>query len=222
MAKKKLSARVRAWMIEYAYLVTLGAIAAIVASSALYAYGMRKENALQAAAQAPETKQEATRPPRPEPTPLPTIAPLAVRTEMLRTAGRTAWPTGGSIARGYDPQEAVYWEALACYKPHAGLDIAGEAGEEVCAIAEGVAAAIGRDELWGLSAEITLADGRSMVYRGLEAAFVHAGEKIACGQTLGVLMAKIPCEGETGAHVHVELMKDGKYQDPGALLPEKR
>ena len=220
MAKKSLRARVRAWMIEYAYLVTLGTIAAIVASSALYAYGMRRESSIQAAAQAPEIEPEATNTPKPELTPLPTIAPLTVRSAMITE--RTAYPVSGEIVRGYDAQEAVYWETLACYKPHTGLDIAGEAGEDVCAIADCTVEAIRRDELWGMSVETAIADGRSLIYRGLEMAAVREGQKVSRGQPLGTLMGRIPCEGEMGAHLHVELIKAGRHQEPEAILPEKR
>lgn len=221
MAKKGMRARVREWMIEYAYLVTLGAIAAIVASSAIYAHQLQRAEDVPATAQAPEIKATAAPTQTPEVTPLPTIAPLVVRTESLRMAGTTVWPADGDILRGYDALGAVYWETLGCYRPHAALDIAGEAGEDVCAIADGAVEDVGRDELWGMRVTVAQTDGREMTYAGLETAAVRAGQNVTRGQRLGTMMARIPCEAELPAHVHIEMRMDGKQQDPEALLPER-
>jgi len=224
MAGNGIRARMRAWMTEYAYLVTAGALAAIVAASAMYAYRLQGKESVQAAADAPETAARQTADvwaQKPAVTPLPAIEPLAVRAEHPGMYGATAWPVSGGIIRGYDAQEAVYWGALGCYMPHAALDIAGEAGEEVAAIADGAVETTGRDELWGCRATVLQTDGRRMHYAGLEAVYVTAGQSVTRGQPIGVLMPRIPCEAELGAHVHVEMTRDGKRQDPGVMLPEK-
>ena len=221
MAKKGWGARIKDMMIEYAYLVTLGAIAAIVAASALYAHQLRQEE-IPAAAQAPEVAATAEPTHTPEITPLPTIAPLIVRTDAMRMAGTTVWPVSGEILRGYDVQEAVYWETLGCYRPHAGLDIAAEAGEEVRCIADGVVERTLRDELWGWQVIVAQTDGREMLYAGLRRADVRAGQAVTRGQALGVPLERVPCEAELPAHVHIEMRLDGEHQDPEGILPEKR
>ena len=222
MAGKGLRARLKMWMMEYAYLVTAGAIAAIVAASAMYANRIRTEEGIQAAADAPETAAQVRdmQAEKPAVTPLPTIAPFALQRGTIN--GRTVWPTGGGILRGYDAQEAVYWEMLGSYKPHAALDIRGDDGEEVLTIADGVVESAQRDEMWGWQVAVKQTDGRTMRYAGLKTAFVCEGQSVTRGQTIGVLMPYIPCEAELGAHVHVEMSMEGKTQDPEAILPEKR
>ena len=220
MTNKGLRARVRAWLIEYAYLVTLGAMAAIVAASAVYTHQLRREE-VPAVAQAPEIEETDAPTCTPEVTPLPTIAPLTVRAEPLRMMGVTTWPVSGGIVRGYDAQEAVYWEVLDCYRPHAALDIVGEAGEDVRAIADGVVEKVNRDELWGVCVAVMQMDGREITYAGLETACVYAGQSVTRGMKLGTLMAYVPGEAEMPAHLHVEMRMDGKVQDPEALLPER-
>ena len=72
--------RVREWMMEYAYLVTLGAVIAVVAAGAIYTGQLRRDGGMQAAAGAPEILHSAapTATPAARITPLPTIAPLKV------------------------------------------------------------------------------------------------------------------------------------------------
>lgn len=208
--------RVQAWMVEYAYLVTLGAVIAVIAASAMYTQRLHaREQSVQAAAGAPETK--ATPTPTPRVTPLPTLAPLAVQTPVRATV----WPLSGGIVRGHNAQEAVYWAALGCYQPHAGLDIAGEAGESVCCAADGVVSRTALDELWGWRVTVAQTDGSEAVYAGLEVCAVAAGQSVTRGQALGTLLAQIPCEAELGSHLHLERWRDGTAQDPEAVLPER-
>lgn len=221
MAKKGWSARVKDMMIEYAYLVTLGAMAVIVAASAMYTHELRRQE-VPAAAQAAEIGATTEPTQTPKLTPLPTIAPLIVRTDALRMSGTTVWPASGGILRGYDAQQAVYWEILGCYRPHKGLDIAASAGEDALCIADGVISRTQRDELWGWQVTVAQTDGREMLYAGLECVDVEAGQAVTRGQTLGTLLARIPCEAELSPHVHIEMTKDGKHQDPEAILPERR
>ena len=207
--------RAKAWMMDYAYLVTLGAVIAVIAASAMYTQRLHaRERSVQAAAGAPET--EATPALTPRVTPLPTLAPLAVQTP----ARVAVWPLGGGIVRGHDAQEPVYWVALGCYQPHAGLDIAGEAGESVCCAADGVVSRTALDELWGWRVTVAQTDGSETVYAGLEVCTVEAGQSVTRGQALGTLLAQIPCEAELGSHLHLERWRDGAAQDPEAALPE--
>ena len=207
--------RAKAWMVDYAYLVTLGAVIAVIAASAMYTQRLHaREQSVQAAAGAPETK--ATPTPTPRVTPLPTLAPLAVQTPTRVTV----WPLSGGIVRGHNVQDMVYWAALGCYQAHTGLDIAGEAGESVCCAADGVVSRTALDELWGWRVTVTQMDGSEAVYAGLEVCAVAEGQSVTRGQALGTLLAQIPCEAELGSHLHLERWRDGAAQDPEAALPE--
>lgn len=210
-------ARARAALTEHAYLITLGAVVAVVAASAMYTSHLREENAegVQAAADAPEIY--ATPSPGAETTPLPTIAPLEVRTAVLQTGGGTVWPASGEIVRGHSPQTPVLWEALFCVRTHEGVDIAGEAGESVLLAMDGVVSAVTMDALWGCSVQVEQTDGALATYAGLASADVQAGQGVTRGQAIGTL-GDIPCEAELGAHLHFALERSGQPQDPAQLL----
>lgn len=64
----------REWLMDYAYLVTLGAMIAVIAGTALYTDHLRSHQNVQAAAPAPEISSSPT--PQISPIPVPTLAPI--------------------------------------------------------------------------------------------------------------------------------------------------
>ena len=212
--------RIKEWMMENAYLVTLGCVIAMVAGCALYTQGVRnaQETDVQAAAGAPEIAQ--TMAPTPPVTPLPTIAPIQAHAVMLTGQGGI-WPLEGAVMRVYDAQQSVYWQALGAWQTHTGLDIAGRAGEGVKACMDGRVESTANDALWGWSVRIAHDGERSSTYAGLAYCTVAAGESVRRGQMIGTLLDKIPCEAEMDAHLHLEMTREGKLQDPEATLMER-
>jgi len=209
--------RAREWLMEYAYLVTLLAVVAIIAASALYTREVKQENerALQAAAQAAEIRGT----PAPEITPLPTIAPL-VLTKMEYAPRRvTVRPVSGEIIRGYTA-EPVYYGAMSVFQAHEAIDLAGEAEEAVRCAMDGVVREAAMDALWGWRVRVEHTDGSVGTYAGLALSYVRAGQSVARGEEIGVLLGCVPCEAELGAHLHLELTRDGERQDPQGILPQ--
>lgn len=214
--------RIRDFMVEYAYLVTLACVIAVVVSSALYTRSIqrqREDSGVQAAAQAQEILETPAPSASPKVTPLPTIAPLEMRARVLVRS--SVWPVEGAVLRGHDLLEAVYWETLDLWQTHAGIDIAGEADQEVVCAADAAVKEIARDGMWGWSVTAEHEDGRLVRYAGLALCYVREGEKLRAGQRIGTLLDAIPCEAEMGPHLHMEVMRQGTAQDPLAMLPER-
>jgi len=207
---------------EYAYVVTLACVIAVIVGSAAYTQSVRKQTQdalIEAAAGAPEVEVTAAPTAETGITPLPTIVPLSVRVTVFEE--RTAWPVEGEVIRHHDLQEAVFWEALDVWQVHAGIDIEGKAEQGVRCAGGGTVKRVTRDALWGGSVEIEQEDGRRTVYRGLALQYVDEGDAVVCGQEIGTLLEGIPCEAELGAHLHMEAVRDGVSQDPLAILPER-
>lgn len=207
---------------EYAYLVTLVCVIAVIVGSAAYTRQVRKtqqEALAPAAAGAPETEATETPPMMIKTTPLPTIAPLEVRVSVFEE--KASWPVEGRVLRHHDQQELIFWKALNIWQTHAGIDIAGETEQDVRCAGSGTVKRITRDALWGCSVEVEQGDGRIAVYRGLELCYVDEGETIARGQKVGTLLKSIPCEEELSTHLHMEIIRGGAQQDPLAMLPER-
>lgn len=215
---KRWNARFRAWMMDNAYWVTIGCTLAIVAGCALYTQNLRQD--VQAAAGAPEIQETALPTHTPALTPLPTIAPLAVRPAALVTRGGE-WPVTGGVLRAFDAQNSVYWESLGLWKIHTGMDIGAQPGECVRACLDGHVKDTAWDALWGWSVWIAHEEGRETHYAGLENCLVQPGEEVRRGQTIGTLLESIPCEAEWSTHLHLEMRREGRLQDPEASLAEK-
>ena len=212
--------RFQTWMMENAYLVTIGCVIAIVAGCAIYTQDLRERQDVQAAAGAPEIRETALPTSMSSITPLPTIAPLAVRTEALVQRGGV-WPVAGSVMRVYDAQKSVYWASISVWQTHMGLDIGGQPGESVRACLDGTVISTAWDTLWGWRVCIAHDGERETRYAGLESCSVQAGAHVRRGQTIGTLMESIPCEAELDTHLHLEMLREGKRQDPEASLAER-
>lgn len=202
---------------EYAYLVTLGAVIAVVVGAALYTDHVRgtQEAALSAAAKTAEINVTAT----PRVTPLPTIAPLMATHRTFTPHIATVRPVSGKVLRAY-AAEPVLWEALGMMQAHEAIDIAGEADGAVVSMMDGTVREAARDALWGWRVCIDHTDGSACVYAGLAVALVQPGQNVVRGQEIGTLLSQIPCEAELGAHLHLEQVKNGAYQDAEGILPE--
>ena len=215
------TARLKAALLEHAYLVTLGALVAMVLACGMYTSRVEQAHALQveAAAAAPEIAETPgyTAMPARTVTPLPTLAPIVPRQAVL-VGGARVWPVSGDVIRGYSPQEPVLWAALSCMQPHAAADIAGAEGETVRCVMDGVVERVWQDALWGWQVRIAQTDGSMAAYAGLAVCNLAAGQSVSRGQALGTLLAAVPAEAEMGAHLHVSIERDGETEDPMELL----
>ena len=213
----KAYARIKNGLMEYAYLVTLGAVIAVIAGAALYTGQLKREQetAMQAAANAPEAQATAT----PRVTPLPTIAPLELAKMDFQPRIAVVHPLKGKIVRAFE-QEAVLWETLGVWQMHEAIDIAGEADGIVVSAMDGRVIETAMDALWGWKIRIEHADGSECMYAGLSCALVDAGDNVVRGQEIGRLLESVPCEAELPPHLHLERWKNGIAQDPEGILPE--
>ena len=207
--------RAKEALMDYAYLVTLGAMIAVIAATALYTDQLHRKENVQAAAPASEIESTPTASPKTTPTtsPLPTLAPL--RSGLKANAVR---PVSGEVIRGFSDQQ-VFWETLACWQTHPALDIEAASGEDVLCLRDGVVLACSRDALWGWRVQVRQTDERVCEYAGLLLCQVVVGQNVTRGQTLGTLMDAIPAEKELRTHLHLTLLENGEAIDAREEVP---
>jgi murein DD-endopeptidase MepM/ murein hydrolase activator NlpD len=101
---------------------------------------------------------------------------------------------------------------------HAGVDFAGSEGDDVIATAAGVVSWVGKRSGYGLLIEINHGDGLVTRYGHNKEALIEKGAVVKKGQ----IISKMGNTGRsTGAHVHYEVIKNGRPTDPNPYVNRK-
>ncbi|MBE6753901.1 MAG: hypothetical protein E7559_06080 [Ruminococcaceae bacterium] len=158
-----------------------------------------------------ETVQEKNPPPVQEET-------LEVMAEPAVFKLTFAPPLNGKQIKPFSGSELIFCSTMGDWRVHEGLDIAGEAGAEVRAAADGIAVDFIEDMLYGHTAVIQHADGSMLYYCGLNSTrLISKGLEVKAGDVIGFL-GEVPCEAKDGPHLHLALMRDGGFSDPAEFF----
>jgi murein DD-endopeptidase MepM/ murein hydrolase activator NlpD len=117
------------------------------------------------------------------------------------------WPVSGAINSGFGPRGASF---------HDGIDIAAPEGTPIRAIDGGEV--VYSDQLRGYGNMVILrhAGGFVSVYAHNERNLVREGQQVSRGETI----ARVGATGRvTGPHLHFEIRRDNKAQDPLYYMP---
>ena len=114
----------------------------------------------------------------------------------------------GYVSSGYGTRKDPFTGKKAHHK---GIDFAGKHGSDVIAVAAGLVTKAGKDSGYGNLVEINHGGGYVTRYGHNSKLLVEVGEKVEPGQVI----AKMGSTGRsTGAHVHFEVLVDGKPVNP--------
>ncbi len=131
-----------------------------------------------------------------------------------------ALPTQGEKLQGFSGDELVYDDTLNDWRTHNGMDIAGEKGTPVAAPAAAQVVDVKMDPQWGNIVELRQEDIQ-MRLCGLAQVTVKAGDQVKPGEPIGVL-GEIPVESALDHHVHVEVLREGRYVNPEEFFAQHK
>lgn len=146
--------------------------------------------------------------------------------EITPTAPATAFqvsdyfglPLGKDIGMSFSDGEMIFAKTMGDWRTHNGTDYRGAVGDPVKAVNNGKVKAVYDDALWGTVVEIDHGNGLLARYCGLgKGSTVQAGGLIKIGEKVGNLGA-VPMESAENPHLHLELLRDGKFIDPAGIL----
>lgn len=125
-----------------------------------------------------------------------------------RGTGSFVWPANG----GYVSSNMGYrWGRM-----HKGMDIARPSERTLKAVDNGVIVSAGYDNGgYGNKVVIDHKNGYRTIYAHLASISVSAGQTVPRGSKIGVMGTT---GDSTGIHLHIEVLKNGKFVDPGPLL----
>lgn len=123
------------------------------------------------------------------------------------------------LLKEYSMDMVIYSVTLDQYMTHRGMDIAAPEDTRVKAIAAGTVTNVYTDDGYGLTIEITHDNGYISKYSNLSTdKMVEKGDVVTAGQTISGVDRTGLFESMEPAHLHLELMKSGKYIDPSKFI----
>jgi murein DD-endopeptidase MepM/ murein hydrolase activator NlpD len=118
-----------------------------------------------------------------------------------------AWPLPGRITAGFGQRGR--------HRHHAGVDIDGDTGEEVRAVAAGTVVASGSEGKYGRTVVIDHGSGLTTLYAHASRLLVHEGDRVGQGEAI----AEVGASGNAhGSHLHFEVRRNGRPVDPSPYL----
>lgn len=126
-----------------------------------------------------------------------------------------AMPIEGEVINEFSGTELVKSSTTGAWQTHNGIDIAGNLGDEVKAMTNGVVTDVKEDSLWGVTVTIDHGSGITARYCNLNKGVnVQAGSEVAAGAVIGAIGDTCEIESAEPSHLHFEVLQNGQYIDP--------
>lgn len=153
-----------------------------------------------------------------EPTPDASDAPTGTEPAPLVLVAPTA---GGKLLKSHATDVLVWSPTMNDYRTHAGVDISGELGAPVFAVADGTVESVFTDPFMGVCIRIDHGDGIKSCYRNLADVIPEsmvAGKTVKAGDVIGAIGETAVEEIAEDVHLHFELTQNDVYLDPADYL----
>lgn len=125
-----------------------------------------------------------------------------------------------TIDIGYSDAELVFNPTQGHWATHQGVDLIAEAGTAVKCSFDGTVKSVTDDSFHGTTVVISHDGGYETTYKLLDEVSLKVGDKVAEGDTIGTVSGDALAEMAQGAHLHLELSKDGVLVDPTSYMSE--
>lgn len=121
---------------------------------------------------------------------------------------------------GFSNTELVFNPTMQHWATHEGIDLKANAGDAVYCPFDGTVKSVETDTFYGTTVVITHEGGYETTMRLLDEVSVSAGATVKQGDKIGVVSDTALAEIAQGAHLHLELTKDGVRVDPAQYMQE--
>ena len=135
--------------------------------------------------------------------------------EQIQKPAQTASPLTGETVAKYSMEALSYNATTRDWRVHNGIDIAAEAGTNVCAAADGTVTTVYEDQTMGMTVVISHDGGYTTSYASLaQEVSVVPGQKVSMGDTIGTVGNTALLETAIGDHLHFAVQCNGEVVDP--------
>ena len=127
-----------------------------------------------------------------------------------------------NVVLGYSDTQLQYNSTLNSWRAHYGVDLLTDIGSEVFAVLDGTVKSVTTNQLDGTVIVISHKNGLETVYGSLNKNVkVSVGDSVLRGQQIGVIDLSATNELNEGAHLHFEVLENGKNVDPTLYIAVK-
>ena len=131
----------------------------------------------------------------------------------------TILPVGGETIAAYAMDCLSYNETTRDWRVHNGVDIAADAGTEVCAAADGEVYTVYEDDSMGYTVVIRHDGGYLTRYASLSQDIpVKSGDAVSTGQVIGYVGDTALVETTLGSHIHFSVTHQDEPMNPADFL----
>ena len=125
-----------------------------------------------------------------------------------------------NVLKGYASDSLLYSATLKHWATHTAIDFACTEDATVMAALDGTVASVEEDALMGLTVKVSHDNGLETVYSCLKSVpeGIKAGAAVLKGQAIGAVGNSGVSEASDGAHLHFEVLKNGKSINPQSYL----
>ena len=139
--------------------------------------------------------------------------------ELVEKPGKTVRPVSGETVADYAMDCLSYNQTTRDWRVHDGMDIAAEAGTEVCAAADGTVYTVYDHETMGMTVVIRHDNGYTTQYASLaETVCVEPGDTVKAGDAIGTVGNTALLESAIGDHLHFSVSCNDEIVDPEDFL----
>ena len=132
---------------------------------------------------------------------------------------RTTSPVSGEEISAYSMEALSYNETTRDWRVHNGVDIAADAGTEVCAAADGEVYTVYEDDSMGYTVVIRHDGGYLTRYASLSQDIpVKSGDTVSAGQVIGYVGDTALVETTLGSHIHFSVTHQDEPMNPADFL----
>ncbi|WP_312812842.1 M23 family metallopeptidase [Sedimentibacter sp.] len=123
-------------------------------------------------------------------------------------------PLDGEIIREFTMDDLIYYEAIGEWRVHRGVDIQPKDTLMIESALAGTVELVNTSEIMGTEIIIDHGNNIKTLYSNLVTASVKVGEQVQQGHVIGNVGKVASIESADGAHLHFELLVDGKNVNP--------
>lgn len=123
-----------------------------------------------------------------------------------------------TVAKDYSGKELQYNDTLKQWEIHKAIDFLAGDDLNVYAVAKGKITNVYTNYLEGIVVEIAHDNGLVSVYKSLSTSAVEIGASVNAGDVIGEAGTSMTQELNSGAHLHFEMLQNGKKVDPNNYI----